>query len=72
MGMPPPHTLEVLRDIPEVGDGVLVDLDQPLVVAPALVAQLLHLEEQVPLEILWLPLGRPTIFELGNIRLLAS
>ena len=55
--------MEVLRDIPEVGDGVLVYLDQPLVVAPALVAQFLHLEEQVPLEILWVPLGRPIVFE---------
>ena len=66
-----PHTLEVLRDVPEIGDGVLTYLDQPLVVAPALVSQFLHLEEQVPLEILWLPLGRPTIFGLGNIRQLA-
>ena len=33
-------------------------------VAPALVAQLLHLEEQVPLEVLWLPLVGPK-FKLG-------
>lgn len=41
-------TRVVLGDLAEVGDGVLVHADQSWVVAPALVAQLLHLVEKHP------------------------
>ena len=45
-------TFEVLGDVSEVGYGELVELDQPLMITPTLVAQLLHLKHQRPFEVL--------------------